>query len=154
MQATLDDVAQVFHQHGLRCTRQRRAIFEALRATKLHPTADDLYRSVSPSAPGMSLATIYNTLEALCSAGLAMKLPPAAVGGAGNGNGSARFDATVDDHLHVRDTRTGAVADVPDDLSKAVLDHLPQHVLRQIEQHLGFTIQQVHIELIGEKASA
>ncbi len=142
------ELQDLFNSHGLRCTRQRKAVFEALRGTTSHPTADELYRMVGDRIEGLSLATVYNTLEALCGAGLAQKLP----GHGAHGNGSARFDATVDNHLHLRDTRTGAVADVPSNLSRALLDHLPRQLLNEIESRLGFKIQQVQIELVGEKA--
>ena len=42
----------------------------------------------------LSLATIYNTLEAFCQAGLAQRLPTP--------NGCCRYDATLENHLHVR----------------------------------------------------
>lgn len=143
-----ESVHDLFAARGLRSTRQRKAVFEALRSTTAHPTADDLFRMVSGRVNGLSLATVYNTLEALCNAGLAQKLP----GNGTGGNGSARYDATVEDHLHLRDTRTGTVADVPHHLSKALLDRIPRDLLTDIEARLGFRIQHVQIELIGEKA--
>ena len=142
-----DTIHELFNSHGLRCTRQRKAVYEALRATTAHPTADEIFRSVSSSVDGMSLATVYNTLEALCACGLAQKI----AGSGQHGNGSARFDATVDDHLHLRDTRTGTVADVPENLSRQLMDQLPRKLLDQIESRLGFRIRHVQIELVGEK---
>jgi Fe2+ or Zn2+ uptake regulation protein len=94
--------------------------------------------------PSISLATVYNTLEAFCQAGIAQKLP-----GAG-ANGSARFDAIRENHLHLRDQRTGEVTDVPHTLSRDVLERIPQHVLSKLEAELGFRISQVQVELIGE----
>lgn len=141
-------VQELFGIRGLRCTRQRKAVFEALRSTTAHPTADELHRMVASHLEGMSLATVYNTLEALCAAGLAQKLP----GSGPHGNGSARYDATVDNHLHLRDSRTGTLADVPPHLSRALLEQLPRPLLAEIETRLGFRIRQVQIELVGEKA--
>lgn len=134
----------LFAEHGLRCTRQRRALYQVLAASKDHPTADDLHRRLNVIATGMSLATVYNTLEAFCNAGLAQRLP-----GAGN-NGSARFDATNYEHLHARDLATGNVADVPEHLSQRILEAIPPHLLEEIEDHLGFEIDQLQIELLGE----
>ncbi|NJL31929.1 MAG: transcriptional repressor [Phycisphaerales bacterium] len=70
-----DRLTDMFADSGLRCTRQRRALFDALMATKSHPTADMLYRQVISDCPGMSLATVYNTLEAFVKAGLVLKIP-------------------------------------------------------------------------------
>jgi len=65
-------------------------------------------------------------------------------------NGSARYDATLEPHLHVRCQSTGRVADVPEDLSQMILQHLPTEQLAAIEQKLGFNIHDIQIELIGE----
>lgn len=132
---------QVFNEHGLRCTRQRRALYETLLSTNEHPTADELFAKVSSRYDNISLATVYNTLEAFCQAGLAIKLP---------GKGScSRYDATTHSHLHVRDASTGEVVDAPANLSKTLLANLPQEVLDQIQKQLGFEVDQVQIELVG-----
>lgn len=141
---TTDRIRDVFSHAGLRCTRQRVALYEALSGRTDHPTADDLYQQLSSNLEGISLATVYNTLEAFCAAGIAQKL-------ACNG-GSARFDADTHNHLHLRDEATNTVADVPDDLSRELLNHLPQDALHQLEKKLGFKIHRVNIELVGEKA--
>ncbi|MFA9476915.1 Fur family transcriptional regulator [Phycisphaerales bacterium AB-hyl4] len=134
----------LFSAHNLRCTRQRKAIYAALEATREHPTADDLFRDVGREIPGMSLATVYNTLEAFCRSGLVQKLPGAGL------NGSARYDAVRDDHLHLRCRHSGAVADVPESLGDALLRHLPREALTEIEHKLGFRIEQIQVELVGE----
>ncbi|MEX0653762.1 MAG: transcriptional repressor [Phycisphaeraceae bacterium] len=137
-------IEALFASHNLRCTKQRKAIYEAIAATREHPTADDLFREVGRDMPGMSLATVYNTLEAFCRAGLVQKLPGAGL------NGSARYDAARDDHLHLRCRHSGAVADVPDTVGQRVLENLPRDLLDEIERSLGFKINQVQIELVGE----
>ena len=137
-------IQRMFAQRGLRCTRQRKCLYAALAASRNHPTADELHRRVSRTEPGLSLATVYNTLEAFCRAGLIQRLP-------GSGaNGSARFDVLRDNHLHARCRTTGALADVPVELSQQVLDHIPQATLDKIEKQLGFKVDQVHIELVGQ----
>jgi Fur family peroxide stress response transcriptional regulator len=119
------------------------AVYEALAASRAHPTADDLHRLVVDTDAGISLATVYNTLEALCQAGIAHKLP-----GAGE-NGSARYDAARDNHLHLRCRQTGTVTDVPDDLGQQILEQLPVETLAALEDKLGFKVDQVQIELVG-----
>ena len=76
-----DSLQQLFAQHNLRCTRQRRALYEALSSTSRHPTADELFQQLAHTQTDISLATVYNTLEAFCEVGLAQKLP-------GNGSGA------------------------------------------------------------------
>jgi Fur family peroxide stress response transcriptional regulator len=147
--ATADPVQQLFAQHNLRCTRQRRALYEALSATHRHPAADELFQQVARNEQGISLATVYNTLEAFCRAGLALKLPG---GGGADGacGGGARYDATTHNHLHLRDERTGRVADVPDELGEKLLASIPSETIAKLEQQLGFKVSQLQIELVGQ----
>ncbi len=139
-------VQELFTQVHLRFTRQRYAIYHALASVHSHPTVDELFQMLAQANHDISLATVYNTLEALVKSGLVRKLS--------DGGTSARYDATVDDHLHVRDKNTGTVADVPADLGQRLLKTLPNEVLKQIEIELGFKINHVEIELVGEYASS
>ena len=139
----------LFTRHGLRCTKQRHAIYRALTETRSHPTADELYHQVQGRLPGVSLATVYNTLECFCQKGLIQKLPDT------GHNGSARYDAHPDPHTHLRDTRTGEIRDAPDDLSAELLDQIKAQVLAKVKDRAGFEVEQVQIELMGrfEKSS-
>ncbi len=92
----------LFARHNLRCTTQRRALYETRCEQPDHPTAEELFRLVRPHIARLSLATVYNTLEALCREGLARRLP--------TGNGCCRYDADTSDHLHVRFRETVSVA--------------------------------------------
>jgi len=137
-------IHDLFSRRGLRCTRQRVAIYEALYAAHVHPTADELYRAVSDRMDGVSLATVYNTLEALCHAGLVQKLP-----GAGS-NGSARFDANPENHVHLRCHASGTVADLPDEVGERLLSKIPPETLEELRELSGFNVHQIQIELAGE----
>jgi len=142
----VEQVQDLFAAHGLRCTKQRMALYEALAATREHPTADQLYQSLVQSDNDISLATVYNTLEAFCDAGIAQKLSCQ--------DGCARYDATVHNHVHLRDEKSGAVTDVPDSLGEQLLQQLPPGVLQKIEAQLGFKISRVQIEFLGEATNA
>ena len=87
-----------------RMTRQRRAILEALRGSRAHPTAEGIHRLVRGSLPRISLGTVYRNLDVLCGAGQALRLECA--------GGRRRFDGTTAPHYHVRCRSCGAVADV------------------------------------------
>lgn len=138
-----DELQSCFAEHGLRCTRQRRAIYNTLTACKGHPTADELYRLVKSRDDKLSLATVYNTLEAFCAAGLAYKLT------ASGSNGSTRYDAGGEDHLHLRCRKTGHITDVPEDLGKRILDHIPQDLLEELEDRTGFSVNKIQLDLVG-----
>jgi len=132
---------ELFQRHHLRCTQQRLAIYEALKESQSHPTADALFNMVKPRTQRLSLATVYNTLEALCEAGLVRKLPTT--------NGCCRYDADITPHLHLRCTDTGEIRDVPDDLSRELMDQLPQEVLKSIERTMGVKIDRVNVQIMA-----
>jgi Fur family peroxide stress response transcriptional regulator len=85
---------------------------------------------------------------------LARKIPGVSGGAGGTGavgdNGSTRYDATVDNHPHLRCSKTGSLHDVPDDLGDQLLAAIPSNIIAKIESELGFRIDTVQIELQGE----
>lgn len=87
-----------------RNTPQRATVLAALRETKEHPTAAELYAAVRERLPRISLGTVYRNLEVLRADGLIRKIE--------YGAADARYDACLDPHDHVRCHRCGAVRDV------------------------------------------
>lgn len=138
---TTESIRALFAERKLRCTAQRLAVFETLAATKSHPTAEELRSLVNESGIELSLATVYNTLDAFCDAGIAMRLP--------SPTGCCRFDANTDPHVHVMLPEQDAIVDVPVELSRRLLGHVPPDVLREIERSLGIEIETLNIELIA-----
>ena len=136
--------SEMLARHGLRCTRQREAIYEALASTQSHPTAEELHEMVQVQLPGVSLATVYNTLEAFTRAGLCRKIPVT--------SGSIRYDAEVEPHLHVVNSETGAIHDVPEQLSRLLFSSLSEEVITQIERQLGMRIDGISVQLNGVPA--
>ena len=90
---------------GQRYTPQRAAVYRFLYATDVHPTAEEVFRSVRAELPGISLATVYKSLETLVDCGLAQKLA--------YGDASARYDGRTDPHSHARCLSCGLITDVP-----------------------------------------
>jgi Fe2+ or Zn2+ uptake regulation protein len=136
-------IREVLDKNGLRCTRQREVIYEALAATKAHPTAEELFSSVRAVEPGLSLATVYNTLEALSSCGLVRKLP--------SPGGACRFDATVCDHVHLS-TSDGRIMDAPEDLSDRLLSGISAEVIAELEQRLGVRVRGLALRVDAERS--
>lgn len=58
----------------MKLTPQRVAILQFLDGNTGHPSADEIYQSVSRQFPTMSFATVYNTLAALSSRGEVLEL--------------------------------------------------------------------------------
>lgn len=138
---------EVFAKRKIRCTAQREAVYAALCATHTHPTAEELFHAVKRSYADVSLATVYNALEAFTKAGIARRLGSAnAVVGGGQGGGF-RYDAELHNHAHVV-TADGRVIDLPDDLSNEIMTHLPPSVLERVEQRLGVKLGRISVEFI------
>lgn len=119
---------------GQRFTEQRAAVYRYLAGTTSHPTADEVLLAVRDGLPGISLATVYKSLETLVGCGLAMKLTYS--------DGSARYDGRTDPHPHVRCVECGRVADVH--------GRIPQEDLACLRAGAGeFRVTGYRLELTG-----
>ena len=119
---------------GLRFTEQRAAVYRFLSGTTSHPNADEVFQEVRGQVPGISLATVYKSLETLVNCGLASKLTYS--------DGSARYDARMDPHHHARCVSCGRVMDVPGNLRGCELEELT----RGLD---GFSVLGYRLELTG-----
>ncbi len=88
----------------IRLTTQRQIILEELAKVKTHPTASELYDMVRKRLPRIGLGTVYRNLELMADSGMILKIE---VGGT-----QKRFDATTDDHYHIRCSACGRVDDI------------------------------------------
>jgi Fur family transcriptional regulator, peroxide stress response regulator len=140
MTCTCDEIKQLFARSGIRCTKQRIEVYRSLQSATTHPTVEELFGQMQErlACDCMSLATIYNTLEALCGSGLCRKLP--------DRGGGARYDVDLSDHLHAIGS-DGTVHDVPVDLSYKMIESIPMELLGEVSQRLGRKISGVRIEL-------
>ncbi len=128
---------------GLRPTRQRAAIYSVLASTDSHPTAVELHEMVQQFEPSLSLATVYNTLDALTGASLCQKLPP-------TGPETAwRYDADTSEHVHAA-TPAGRWIDLPPKLSQRLLDSLDPAILAEIERATGCKVLRATVQLTIE----
>jgi Fe2+ or Zn2+ uptake regulation protein len=98
------ELTEAFRAAGLKLTPQRQLLFRLLYGNASHPTADALFASASEQMPGISLRTVYQTLNDLAAMG---ELQLIALD-----QGAARFDPNVDDHHHVICEHCGEVRDV------------------------------------------
>ena len=103
MDATVEQALEQLKSTGVRMTPQRHAILSFLMASVTHPTADEIYKSLSPAFPSMSVATIYNNLRLFVEAGLVRELT--------YGDDSSRFDADLSEHYHAICRSCGKIAD-------------------------------------------
>ena len=97
------DLPQLLRARGYRATSQRIVIHEALRDAGRHLTAEQVMSTVGERLPGISLPTVYATLEVLEELGLVRRVhTPTAL----------LFDPRPDEHAHALCRRCGRVEDV------------------------------------------
>ena len=97
-------VSELLAARGIRLTRQREKILAILLQQRDHPTALDVYQRAKQKMPSISLATVYNSLEALARNGLIKQVNV--------DRAPTRFCANLQDHSHFFCERCGAIYDV------------------------------------------
>src|SRR4051794_14681270 len=99
----MTDLPFLLRERGYRATSQRIAIHEALRDAGRHLTAEQVLSMVGERLPGISLPTVYATLDVLEELGLVRRVhTPSAL----------LFDPRPDEHAHALCRRCGRVEDV------------------------------------------
>ena len=98
------ELTSLLRHAGLRVTRQRVAVLEAL-VELAHADTDSVIAAVRRDLPEISHQAVYDSLRTLTTAGLARRIQP---------NGSvARYEARVgDNHHHLVCRSCGAITDV------------------------------------------
>ena len=85
-----------------RFSQQRERIYEAVRTSLEHPSAQMVYDALRPEMPRLSLGTVYRNLHQMAQEGRLRELEGPV----------ARFDAVLPSHTHIRCVRCGQVADL------------------------------------------
>jgi Fe2+ or Zn2+ uptake regulation protein len=91
-------------ERSQRVTSQRLVIFRAVHARRQHLTAEQVLEAVSPALPGISMPTVYATLELLEELDLVRRVS--------TGTGAVLFDSRVSPHAHTVCRRCGGLADL------------------------------------------
>jgi Fe2+ or Zn2+ uptake regulation protein len=97
------DLIELLHSRGQRVTSQRLLILRELRRRGQHATAEEIHRTVQRELPGVSVPTIYATLELFVELGLARRIETST---------AALYDAGLEPHQHAVCRRCGRVEDV------------------------------------------
>src|SRR4051812_24745728 len=110
--AELDDrLTAALRGRGMRVTSQRLVLHRVLHELDAHVTAEDLLTAVAGRLPGMSLPTVYATLELLEELGAVRRV---AIPG-----GPALYDPRTTPHHHLVCARCGRAQDVEADVDVA-----------------------------------
>lgn len=114
-------------------TRQREAVFQVIREREDHPTASDIFEAARLRLPGISYATVYNSLRYLKEAGLISEIS--------FGDSASRYDRETDRHDHAICQCCGKLVDF----------HLPEaaQLMQAAARKSKFKAQSVHLTLRG-----
>ena len=117
---------------GLRLTPQRQHVYEVLVGVRDHPTAEEVFLRAKQGMPEISMATVYNCLDALVQCGLAKQV---------NVDRSAsRFCPNMSEHNHFYCERCGGIYDIENGAGA---------VGRGIKLPRGFEVTHVDVSLRG-----
>ena len=96
----------------VRYSETRDIIYNYLYDTKAHPSAEMIYNDLKIVLPKLSLKTVYTNLRFFEEHGKVVRVA--------NVNGSDRYDANCEEHVHLVCDECGAVIDIMDaDIRKA-----------------------------------
>jgi len=114
-------------------TRQRQVVLDVVQAGDHHPTAADVFQAARQKMPGISFATVYNSLRYLKEEGLLREIAL--------GKGASRYDRETDRHDHAICSSCGKLVDF--DLPGTVA------LIRSAARASRFKAQSVHLTLVG-----
>ncbi|HMP82914.1 MAG TPA: Fur family transcriptional regulator [Verrucomicrobiota bacterium] len=106
-------VSEKLATSGFRLTGQRRHVYEVLSRQLDHPTAEEVFIRARKGMADISLATVYNCLDALVQSGLVRQVQLE--------RGATRFCSNMEEHAHYFCDKCGAVFDVGLAADSAVL---------------------------------
>ncbi len=114
VESTTKTLNRKLAQAGLRSTRQREVVYDAILSKRDHPTADEIFTRVKSAMPSISLATVYNCLDTLVQCRLVKQVHLE--------RESTRYCPNLSEHAHFHDDDNGEVYDVL--LNQEILEKL------------------------------
>lgn len=129
----IESITRKYRERGIKVTPQRLAILKSLDGDKTHPSAYDIYRRLKKDYPGLSLTTIYNTLEILKDMGEIVELnliPHRSI-----------YDPDTTPHNHIYCVKCKKVDDLTHDL--------PTNVSVKEAMERGYEVYGITVSLYG-----
>lgn len=137
METTLTDIKSQLKDLGIKTTIPRVVIYQSLMKFTHHPSAEEIYNSLQKKYPGVSLATVYKTLDLLVQNHLANKVV--------TDEDKVRYDPRTDSHIHLYCEKTKRITDYEDkELEQLIAVHLQNKGIPDFE------IKQVQVNIKGE----
>jgi Fur family iron response transcriptional regulator len=115
----------ILREAGISPSSQRVAIAEFVLHTGSHPSADEVLVQARKRLPGISVATIYNTLNLFVEHGLLRTFSLS--------QNHTVYDACTDPHHHFIDDETGRIHDLPIDAVRVSHDNFDDFDIREVQ---------------------
>jgi Fur family peroxide stress response transcriptional regulator len=120
---------------GCRITPQRKAVLDYLTSTDAHPSARQVYQEAKKTYPGISLATVYNTLDKLVKLGLVKVIDFEAM--------DNRHETNLTPHINLICKLCGKIQDFREDAPLQT---------KKVEEEVGFEVVDYRMEYYGKCA--
>jgi Fe2+ or Zn2+ uptake regulation protein len=124
-------ISEEIHKRGL--TKQREVVLRVIRGAMEHLTAGEVFDRAKRRLPGISFATVYNSVRYLKEAGHIAEI--------NFGGGATRFDRITSRHDHAICTRCGKLVDI-------VLEH-PRGLVQMAAEYSNFKPESLEFTLRG-----
>jgi len=132
---TSDDLTERLANSGFRSTSQRAHVYKVLVEERDHPTAEQVFIRAKRGMPEISMATVYNCLDALVRSGVARQVTV--------DRGAARFCPNMQEHCHFYCHKCDRVFDIDLPADEPVSIRLPR----------GFSVEHYEIAIHGTCAA-
>jgi Fe2+ or Zn2+ uptake regulation protein len=116
----------------IRETRQRRVVYESVRNTTSHPTAEWIFEHVRQTLPKISLGTVYRNLSVLKEEGMIREVWAH--------DRRAHYEACCEPHAHFICTGCGEIRDVHGQ---------PSLEWRTLKELVGCEVREQRVEFAG-----
>lgn len=118
---------------NLGLTKQREVVLQVIRNEQEHLTASEVFDKAKQLLPGISFATVYNSLRYLKDAGHIAEIS--------FGSGASRFDSMTSRHDHAICTKCGTLVDMQIEL--------PEEIVSFAENFSKFKLESIELTLRG-----
>ncbi len=126
---TRKELKEMLMNAGIRPSVQRLAIFEYVKNSKQHPTAEVVYAALRDELGSLSLTTVYNTLKLFVDAHLVTML---------NIDDTYKcFDGDITMHAHLKCEKCGKIYDLEvDKEALGIIKGIENHKINDIQIYL------------------
>lgn len=114
-------------------TKQREVVLQVIRDEPEHLTANEVFDKSKQLLPGISFATVYNSLRFLKESGHIAEIS--------FGNGASRFDSLTSRHDHAICTKCGKLVDMEIEL--------PAEIVNFAAEFSKFKLESIELTLRG-----